>query len=391
MMKKHLLYISTIIAVAMTGSAWADNPSCSAFPGSASKCSSMGYIYSTTACSGRQMVKCPFDDSKVWCKTAAPKTCAVGDILFSNYKCYADLAALPSGLTPIAVVFDATNKLAVDLIATSQGGYLTTNSGYSGVVDTSTGSGLNIVEAMSGYCGTATASPRYRRGCAVSGVSMIKDDENNSTPYSTFNSDSYKTTVSNQRGFLETKALFAVSGKYAYSGTTGSPKFATGPAKYCYYTKNGGGGTGGTCCHLEMCGVVNNCPIALGQVPIHPWFMPAIGDYITIHNNITAVNSGITKANSIFGTSVTTLSGTTSSHSTTMAYRYTSANKWDYMYSWGARRLTEDWTTASSTGTYFPDNRFDYSDGWQTRCIIYYGDDWTVGNDPVEEEEIIGL
>ena len=92
-------------------------PSCVAGKTS-SVCAGMGYTLSASDCTGISSLSCPFDDEQKWCrqKPLAPsKTCAVGDILYSDNQCYTldNDHTLPAGVSPEAIVFDTTNKLAV--------------------------------------------------------------------------------------------------------------------------------------------------------------------------------------------------------------------------------------------------------------------------------------
>ena len=80
-------------------------------------CTAMGYTKSASDCSGKNMVKCPSDSSKVFCfKETSELTipCEVGAILYGDGKCY-DSSTAPSQIKPVGVVFDGTFKLAVAL------------------------------------------------------------------------------------------------------------------------------------------------------------------------------------------------------------------------------------------------------------------------------------
>ena len=80
--------------------------------GSQPSCSVLGYTHSDDECAGQETLKCPFDYELVYCnspQTLTEKTCAVGDIVYSNGKCYQET---PSGLTVKGIVFDAQNRKA---------------------------------------------------------------------------------------------------------------------------------------------------------------------------------------------------------------------------------------------------------------------------------------
>ena len=117
-MRKFLLYSSALVASGLLNSGVA-NAACIKTP----TCSSLGYE-STTSCSGG--LKCPFGNA--WnCtfinkitelekvieniqKEEALSKCQVGDILYSDKSCNTNVVA---SKTPIGVIFDVTNKLAI--------------------------------------------------------------------------------------------------------------------------------------------------------------------------------------------------------------------------------------------------------------------------------------
>ena len=127
-MRKFLLYSSAFVAFTMSGMVEA---ACIQTP----TCSSLGYT-SSQSCSGG--IKCPFGNA--WNCTLINKiteiekkvteiinngggssgsntnndfsSCKIGDILYSDMSCNADVIA---NKTPIAVIFDTTNGLAVAL------------------------------------------------------------------------------------------------------------------------------------------------------------------------------------------------------------------------------------------------------------------------------------
>ena len=117
-MKQYLLLTSALVAGGLLNSGVA-NAACIKTP----TCSSLGYE-STTSCSGG--LKCPFGNAwnctlvnkiteleKIIEKNQAEealKNCKIGDILYSDMSCNANMVA---SKTPIGVVFDTTNGLAI--------------------------------------------------------------------------------------------------------------------------------------------------------------------------------------------------------------------------------------------------------------------------------------
>ena len=117
-MKQYLLLTSALVASGLLNSGVA-NAACIKTP----TCSSLGYE-STTSCSGG--LKCPFGNAwnctlvnkiteleKIIEKNQAEealKNCKIGDILYSDMSCNANMIA---SKTPIGVVFDTTNGLAI--------------------------------------------------------------------------------------------------------------------------------------------------------------------------------------------------------------------------------------------------------------------------------------
>ena len=117
-MKQYLLLTSALVASGLLNSGVAE-AACIKTP----TCSSLGYE-STTSCSGG--LKCPFGNA--WNCTLINKitelektieknqqeealaNCKIGDILYSDMSCNANMVA---SKTPIGVVFDTTNHLAV--------------------------------------------------------------------------------------------------------------------------------------------------------------------------------------------------------------------------------------------------------------------------------------
>ena len=127
-MKKFLLYSSALAVLGLSGVAEA---ACIQTP----SCSSLGYS-SSSSCTGG--TKCPFGnywnctgpnntnkiteltnkittlETKVneLSKDAATANCKIGDILYSDMSCNTNVVA---SKTPIGVIFDITNKLAIGL------------------------------------------------------------------------------------------------------------------------------------------------------------------------------------------------------------------------------------------------------------------------------------
>ncbi len=117
-MRKFLLYSSALVASGLLNSGVAE-AACIKTP----TCSSLGYE-STTSCTGG--LKCPFGNAwnctlvnkiteleKIIEKNQAEealKNCKIGDILYSDMSCNANMVA---SKTPIGVVFDTTNGLAI--------------------------------------------------------------------------------------------------------------------------------------------------------------------------------------------------------------------------------------------------------------------------------------
>ena len=79
-------------------------------------CDELGYAYSADWCKDQAVLKCPFDNAKVFCgepKDPDPSvTCTVGAILYNDLKCYDEV---PSGKTAIGVVFNTSKRLAIAL------------------------------------------------------------------------------------------------------------------------------------------------------------------------------------------------------------------------------------------------------------------------------------
>ena len=105
-MRKFLLYSSALVL----GFSGVAETACIQTP----NCSSLGYS-STTACEGG--LTCPWGNAwfcNVGGGSSTPdySDCEIGDILYSDMSCNANIVA---SKTPIGVVFDTTNKLAIAL------------------------------------------------------------------------------------------------------------------------------------------------------------------------------------------------------------------------------------------------------------------------------------
>ncbi len=94
-------------------------------------CEELGYTDIAARCENGELLKCPFDESKVFCRSApTTKVCdTIGDILLDDKTCIAaaDSDNIPSDRTPIGVIFDVSRKLA---IALEDSGYLKWASRY---------------------------------------------------------------------------------------------------------------------------------------------------------------------------------------------------------------------------------------------------------------------
>ena len=107
-MRKFLLYSSALVVSGLLSST--AEAGCIQTP----SCSSLGYT-STTACEGG--LKCPWGNAwfcNVGGGSSTPdySNCKIGDILYSDMSCNANMVA---SKTPIGVVFDTTNHLAIAL------------------------------------------------------------------------------------------------------------------------------------------------------------------------------------------------------------------------------------------------------------------------------------
>ena len=77
-------------------------------------CAAMGYTKTESACEG-DIIRCPFDTSKVFCKEVEPL--AIGDLLFSDKTTGKNMV---EGKTVIGVVVDTSRRLAAYKIETNR-------------------------------------------------------------------------------------------------------------------------------------------------------------------------------------------------------------------------------------------------------------------------------
>ncbi len=75
-------------------------------------CASLGYKMTAANCTGQITVKCPTDTSKVFCKVKAKEEVETAAILYGDGTV---ASGVVTGKTPIGVVFDTANRLAVAL------------------------------------------------------------------------------------------------------------------------------------------------------------------------------------------------------------------------------------------------------------------------------------
>ncbi len=111
----RLLYLLSILLLSAVP---AQAQTCTSAP----SCAALGYDKTSTDCTGQAMLKCPFDQSKVFCAgtsacgggsgTPDGSGCNDGDFLFADKSCS---VVLLSGRNPIGIVFSSENRLAVAL------------------------------------------------------------------------------------------------------------------------------------------------------------------------------------------------------------------------------------------------------------------------------------
>ncbi|MCX4349430.1 MAG: hypothetical protein OSJ76_06585, partial [Alphaproteobacteria bacterium] len=81
-------------------------------------CKQMGYTMKKADCGGNPVLRCPFalsDDNQVFCGAAAENTSQVVSIGAIVYGDGTVASGVVTGKTPIGVVFDTANRLAVAL------------------------------------------------------------------------------------------------------------------------------------------------------------------------------------------------------------------------------------------------------------------------------------
>jgi hypothetical protein len=116
--KKYLTGVSLVALTFSLNSATAYAEGCPAVP----TCAELGY--SETDCGEAPALKCPFDQSKLFCGGncgnggSNSPTCNVGDIYYSDDTCSPTRI---NSKTPIGVVYDSVNKLVVSLDESSSG------------------------------------------------------------------------------------------------------------------------------------------------------------------------------------------------------------------------------------------------------------------------------
>lgn len=109
----RLLYLLSIL---LLSAAPVRAQTCTAAP----SCAALGYDKTSTDCTGQAMLKCPFDQSKVFCAGTTAcgggtnpdgsGDCKEGDILYSDKSC---AAGLQPGKTAIGIVFSSVSRLAI--------------------------------------------------------------------------------------------------------------------------------------------------------------------------------------------------------------------------------------------------------------------------------------
>lgn len=83
-------------------------------------CESLGYTVASNECLEGIQVKCPTDPSKVFCQAALSCNGVVGDIIFGDGSC---ASMVLKNKTPVAVIFDDEQRLAVSLTFVDKNGY----------------------------------------------------------------------------------------------------------------------------------------------------------------------------------------------------------------------------------------------------------------------------
>ena len=130
-MRKYLLLAGAAL-IGFSGSAYAAI-NCAVPP----TCDELGYAYSADWCKGQAILKCPFDQTKVFCGEPDNSVeCQIGSVLYDNLKCYDEA---PDGKTAVGVVFDTSKRLAISISMYKNyipwGGYGTDISGLDNCTD----------------------------------------------------------------------------------------------------------------------------------------------------------------------------------------------------------------------------------------------------------------
>ena len=109
-MRKYLLLTGAAL-VGLSGSAYAAID-CAVPP----TCEELGYAYPSHWCENQAVLKCPFDQTKVFCgepfNPSAPVPCEIGTVYATDGQCYNNL---PSDVAAIGVIFNTKDRLMVDL------------------------------------------------------------------------------------------------------------------------------------------------------------------------------------------------------------------------------------------------------------------------------------
>ena len=120
MNRKSALILSGVLGTFFSTSAIAAL-NCTASP----DCASLGYTMSAADCTDGVKVACPTDTSKVFCKTMPALSILYGDGTVDKN--------ILSGKTPVGIVFDEKNKLAVALTDINESGCLLYTSRFDGL------------------------------------------------------------------------------------------------------------------------------------------------------------------------------------------------------------------------------------------------------------------
>lgn len=407
-------------------------------------CAGSGYTMSSDQCTGRPMIKCPFGDA-YYCGGAAVRSsnseCSVGDIIGSDNNCYVNSGgALPVGVTPVAVVFDTTNKLAITLEQSS----LAWMTGVKLYPDDTTGNPINNymntancdftmhaefnehcaktapgayfyvmndlrkvlqrladadlisrtwaiadllptpAESKSGCETDEIWIKFYTRGCNIKNVAeyagwgQATQELELDSPIGSGSLEYYRTTKMKTGGYANTQAILAVSGKNIYGeGASETGTYTTPAAKYCD-DKNPKPKIG-----MNPCSSTNTT-FCYTEVSTH-YFLPTPGDLIELNKNFNMVNNTI---KAVHGTEMT--SGnywwtSTQSH-TKGSYKLSPLNgsvteykTYDYLYAYQVRMGQGNANLAKEKR----------SDKAPVRCAYYYGDNWKVNGGPDNNDNLL--